>query len=98
MSEPITRPDCLYLPIGERFYLTLSAIEMVEEGLSAIYDEAIEDGVEPDDMELHESLADLRTSSYASLLQTMTNSNSERSDLVKLMKLNEQEARGQAEG
>lgn len=82
-----TRDDATYLSLSERAYLTMSAIDMIEEGITAILDEAVEDGCDPDDEDLMDSLEDLRASSYASLLSTMTNSNDEAKMLVKLVRI-----------
>jgi hypothetical protein len=65
----------------------MSAIDMIEEGITAILDEAVEDGCDPDDEDLMDSLQDLRASSYASMLSTMTNSNDEAKMLVKLVRI-----------
>ena len=86
-----SRADATPLSLGDRFYLVLEAVNMIEEGLKALHDEAVDDGIEPDDHELLDSLDELRTTSYASLLATMVNNKEEANAMVVLMK---QESKG----
>lgn len=86
-----SRADATPLSLGDRFYLVLEAVNMIEEGLKALHDEAVDDGIEPDDCELLDSLDELRTTSYASLLATMVNNKEEANAMVVLMK---QESKG----
>ncbi len=82
----ITRDDATPLPIGERFYLLEAAMRMIEEGIDLLHEEAVEEGVEPDNDHLLESLDDLRMTSYASLLTTMVNDTDDAQVLIALMK------------
>jgi len=81
-----SRADATPLSLGDRFYLVLEAVNMIEEGLKALHDEAVDDGIKPDDYGLLDSLDELRTTSYASLLATMVNDREEANAIVALMK------------
>lgn len=86
MSE---REGCTYLSVADRVWLLRSAIDMIEESLSELYHEAVESGVDPDDDDLHDSLDDMRSASFAGLLSTMT-LNGDEGDaraLVRMMRL-----------
>jgi hypothetical protein len=83
-----TRSDATPLSIGDRYYLMESAVNMIEEGLESIHTEALQVGVEPDDLHLIESLEEMRLVAYASLLQTMANDTIEAKELVLLMRQN----------
>lgn len=82
----ITRDDATPLSIGDRFYLMDAAMGMIEEGIEVLHDEAVEEGTDPDDFHLLESLDELRMMSYASLLATMVNNSDEAKALITLMK------------
>ena len=82
----ITRADATPLSLGDRFYLIQEAINMIEEGINALHDEAVDEGIDPDDHELWDSLDELRTTSYASLLATMVNDADEAKAMITLMK------------
>jgi hypothetical protein len=74
-----SRNDCEYLPIGERFYLTLSAIDMIEEGLSAFTDELLSElEYEDVDVDVHE-------------VHTMANDRDEAKALTKMLRLHQRE-------
>lgn len=87
----MTRDDATHLSLSDRIYLVYEGIEMIEEGLSAVLMEAVDEGVEPDDPDLHDNLNDLRTSSYVSLLHTMTTDEDDRKSLVRLMRQYQEE-------
>ena len=82
----ITRDDATPLSIGDRFYLMEAAIGMIDEGIDILHDEAVDEGIDPDDEHLLDSLDDLRMTSYASLLNTMVNDTDEAKTLIMLMK------------
>lgn len=86
MSE---RDGCTFLSVSDRVWLMRSAIDMIEESLSELYHEAVEAGVDPDDDNLHDSLDDLRATSFAGLLSTMTVTDDEGDAraLVRMMRL-----------
>jgi len=84
----ITRDDATPLSIGDRFYLMDAAMGMIEEGIDLLHDEAVEEGTDPDDAYLIESLEELRMMSYASLLATMVNDSDEAKALITLLKQN----------
>lgn len=90
-----TRDNCTYLPLSDRVWLLKTAVEMVEEGLSHLYHDAIEAGVDPDDDNLHETLNAMRADSYGGLLQTMTlNDKGDAKALVRLMRLDQEQEYG----
>jgi hypothetical protein len=90
-----SRNDCEYLPIGERFYLTLSAIDMIEEGLSAFTDELLSEleyeDVDVDVHEVHDIVGEMRTDAYRNLLHTMANDRDEAKALTKMLRLHQRE-------
>lgn len=81
----ITRDDATPLSIGDRFYLVEAAIGMIDEGIDDLHDEAVDEGIDPDDENLLDSLDDLRIASYTSLLYTMVNDTDEAKTLIMLM-------------
>lgn len=81
-----TRSDATPLPVEDRSYLIESALNMIEEGLGSIYNEALDEGVHPDDHHLLESLEEMRLVSYASLLQTMVTDRRDAEAVIKLMR------------
>lgn len=85
------RSDTSPLAISDRIYLVEEAMNMIEEGITDIHLEAIEEGVSPTDEDLMDSLDDLRTSAYVSLLHTMINSKEEAETIVWVMKLKAKE-------
>ena len=67
------REDATYLSVGDRYYLMESALNWIEEGITATYLDAIDAGCEPDDNDLEDHLGEMRAMAYVSLLNTMTN-------------------------
>jgi hypothetical protein len=86
-----SRADATPLYLGDRFYLVLEALNMIEEGIAALHDEAVDDGIDPDDEHMLESLNELRTTSYASLLHTMVNDSGEAKAMVAFLKNHNEE-------
>ena len=84
----VTRSDATPLSIQDRYYLVESAVNMVEEGIDLLYEEAVEDGVDPDDFNFIDSLENLRSMSYADVLQRMISNNEDAKALITLMKQN----------
>jgi|TARA_R110000803_G_scaffold37598_4_gene81018 hypothetical protein len=84
----VTRSDATPLSIQDRYYLVESAVNMVEEGIDLLYEEAVEDGVDPDDFNFIDSLESLRSVSYADILQRMISNNEDAKALITLMKQN----------
>jgi hypothetical protein len=82
----VTRPDATPLSIGDRFYLMEAAINMIDEGIAILHEEAVEEGIDPDNENLLDSLDDLRMTSYSSLLHTMTNDKEEAKALITMMR------------
>lgn len=85
------RSDTSPLSLSDRIYLVEAAMNMIEEGISYMHLEAIEEGASPTDDELLDSLDEVRTSAYVSLLHTMVNSSDEAEALVWVMKLKAKE-------
>ena len=83
-----TRSDATPLSIQDRYYLMESSVNMIEEGLDQLYEEAVEDGVDPDDFNLIDSLESLRCMTYAETLQRMVNNKEDAKDLITMMKQN----------
>lgn len=83
-----TRSDATPLSIGDRYYLVESAVNMIEEGLELLHEEAVEEGTDPDDFHLLDALERLRTTSYAELLQKMVNDKEDARALITMMKQN----------
>lgn len=81
------RDDATPLSLSDRFYLTLCAIDMVEQGIEAEKAEAIELGIDPDDDNLLDALEELRSHSLISLLHSMTNSQEEAKALVRMVRM-----------
>jgi len=92
------RDDCEYLDIGERFYLTLSAIDMIEEGLSAFTDEMLseveEEEIDIDVHEVYDIVGEMRTDAYRNLLHTMANDRDEAKALTRMLRLHQKEQNG----
>tara|TARA_R110000796_G_scaffold72071_8_gene163340 strand:+ start:940 stop:1215 length:276 start_codon:yes stop_codon:yes gene_type:complete len=84
----VARSDATPLSIQDRYYLVESAVNMVEEGIDLLYEEAVEDGVDPDDFNFIDSLESLRSVSYADILQRMISNNEDAKALITLMKQN----------
>ena len=84
----VTRSDATPLSIQDRYYLVESAVNMVEEGIDLLYEEAVEDGVDPDDFNFIDSLESLRSVSYADILQRMISNNEDAKALITMMKQN----------
>jgi hypothetical protein len=82
----VTRPDATPLSIGDRFYLMEAAINMIDEGIAILHEEAVEEGIDPDNENLLDSLDDLRMTSYSSLLHTMANDKEEAKALITMMR------------
>lgn len=92
MSKPISRDDCTYLPVNERFYLTLSAIDMIEEELEEYVEYLLEDCDDEQDFEdIHEIIGVMRTDAYSALLQTMTLAKGDGKLLTTMIRLHENE-------
>ena len=83
-----TRSDATPLSIQDRYYLVESAVNMIEEGIDLLYEEAVEDGVDPDDFNFIDSLESLRSMSYADILQRMISNNEDAKALITMMKQN----------
>tara|TARA_R110000765_G_scaffold180274_4_gene286152 strand:+ start:2476 stop:2751 length:276 start_codon:yes stop_codon:yes gene_type:complete len=83
-----TRSDATPLSIQDRYYLVESAVNMIEEGIDLLYEEAVEDGVDPDDFNFIDSLESLRCMSYADILQRMISNKHDAKALITLMKQN----------
>ena len=83
-----TRSDATPLSIQDRYYLMESSVNMIEEGLNQLYEEAVEDGVDPDDFNLIDSLESLRCMTYAETLQRMVNNKEDAKALITMMKQN----------
>jgi len=90
-----SRSDCEHLPLSDRFYLTLSAIDMIEEGLSAYTADMLIDIVEEDsdfsEYEVYEIIDDMRRDAYKSLLHTMVNDRDEAKTLSKMLRLHQRD-------
>jgi|TARA_B100001094_G_scaffold269214_1_gene273290 hypothetical protein len=88
MSRPIERPDTEELPLLDRFELVKTAIVMIDEGVDSFYlDMAHELGQDELTDEQFETVEEMRTDAYGSLLRTMTTSKQDAKELVGLLAL-----------
>lgn len=90
-----SRTDCEHLPLSDRFYLTLSAIDMIEEGLSVFTANMLIDIVEQEsdcsEHEVYEIVDDMRKDAYKSLLHTMVIDRDEAKTLTKMLRLHQRD-------
>lgn len=82
----ITRPDAEFLPLYDRLELVKTAIGMVDEGVEHFTQEMV---TEVDDFGVDhlETIEEMRTDAYASLLLTMSLGKEDAIELTKLMAL-----------
>jgi len=81
MSE---RDDATPLDILDRYQLVKTAIEMIDDGIEYLTEEALAGGAEMTD-EMVSSMEDMRADSYVSMLWTMVNDADEAKIIVRLL-------------
>ena len=82
----ITRPDSEFLPVHDRLELVKTAILMIDEGVEHFTQEMKEE-VADFGIEHLETIEEMRTDAYASLLLTMSTGKQDAIELTKLMAL-----------
>lgn len=88
MSNPIERPDTEELSLLDRFELVKTAIIMIDEGIDSFYlDMANELGQDELTDEQFETVEEMRTDAYGSLLRTMTTGKQDAKELIGLLAL-----------
>jgi len=85
-----TRPDATYINLADRAILLQTAVDMIDEGLDMLYEEALEAGTDPDSEELHEMLHATKAEAYAGALHSLQTSTTDSKHLVRILRLDQE--------
>tara|TARA_B100000902_G_scaffold345982_1_gene352385 strand:+ start:2127 stop:2411 length:285 start_codon:yes stop_codon:yes gene_type:complete len=76
------RTDTEALPFSDRLYLVMESLKMVEEGLEILYQEALDEGHDDNEL-LEDSLMEMRETAFMTVLRSHTNGRTEIRQMVK---------------